>query len=176
MRLFKILILITLFFSCQPNDDHPIPDDEGIEFFLSARVDDLTFNIQDEELIVSNCHMHPDFEAWQVNFSASSPDGRRIELFIKYYFQSGEYYTGTNGNGNWMCYTEKSGENFGTIPVWWSGENDFIGSQLKNEQESIKIFEGDGYMEGVFEFTGYSSGDDFKNVTEGKFRIPFSRE
>lgn len=175
MRLISILILIVFFISCQPNDDLPIQDDGG-EVFLSARVEGQDFYTQDEEFIVSNCHLHPDFEAWQVNIMASTQDGKKIELFIKYYHQEGVYFTGSNGNGNWMYYSEIEGEEYGTIPVWWSGENNFVSSQLNNEGEWIEIVERDGYMEGNFEFRGYRSKDDFKNITNGKFRIPFSRE
>lgn len=172
--LFQLSVISILLFSCQKEDPLPLEDD--IEIFLSASVNNSELEIIDKNLIISRCSKYPDMELWQVDISGTTKDGKTISLHVKNYHQPGKYYTGTIGSRNWMFYSEKVGEEYGTIPVWWPGENNFIEEQVNNESDEIQIYEGNGYLEGTIKFVGYRSKNDHLEVSNGKFRIPFNNE
>lgn len=144
--------------------------------FLSATVNESVLEMRGETLVISGRHRYPDFEAWQINITGASADGKKLALYIKYYDKAGMYYTGSIGSRNWMYYSENEGEEYGTIPVWWDGDDLFIEEQSNNELGHINIIETEGYLEGTFDFKGFRSRDDYMSITEGKFKIPFSRE
>ena len=174
--ILRLFLLLLLFPSCKTDDDElPIPEDE-IGVFLSAVVDDTNFEVRGISSVDSHCNAYPNYNGWQISVSASAADGRKIELFISDYDQPGLYYAGAVGSRNWMYFSPNDGEDYGTIPIWWSGENGFIEAQINSESGKVEISEGNGFMEGSFEFTAYQAKDDYKTIHDGKFRIPFNRE
>ena len=125
---FYLLAISIIFYSCSEDDSLPILK-EDMSVFLSAMVDENVLEMKGETLVISECHLYPDFEAWQINITGATSDGKKLALYIKYYENAGLYYTGSIGSRNWMYYSEIEGEEYGTIPVWWEGEGLFIEEQ-----------------------------------------------